>query len=266
MKKTYAKTVFITACISVVVILAVLVFSVMFMFIVSPGRAGDFVYGIGFTDWASTLYYKEYTYSGDIASLYQALNVAIEDDNYDRVVEYYGIFKADANFEDFIEYKITSAKEQNVSPMLKAGLLNEREYLEKNYIKALVNVGKSTDAFVATLANFTEERTYTLTDTGIYTFQYFTDKPLFTEVSLENGETLRTNIIAHLDTLYSIFDANKDATDSLEQAYLIVLGQKIVIVAEHINSLLDSNYADRVATNSAYITSVNTVLQGLMTN
>ena len=266
MKKTYAKTVFITACISVVVVMACIVFSVMFMFTVSPGRAGDFVYSIGFSDWAATLYHKEYTYGGDVASLYKALNVAIENDNYTRVIEYYEEFLVDESYGEFLEYKIDSAKEQNVNLLIKAGLLNEKEYLEKNYVKALVNSGKSTKAFVRSLSFFTESSTYTLDNTGIYTFQYFTDNALFTEVCLENAETLRTNMIMHLDTLYGLFDTNKNTLDNIEQAYLVLLGQKIVIVAEHINSLLDSNYADRITTNNTYITNVNTVLQGLIAN
>ena len=73
-------------------------------------------------------------------------------------------------------------------------------------------------------------------------------------------------MIMHLDTLYGLFNTNKNTLDNIEQAYLVLLGQKIVIVAEHINSLLDSNYADRITTNNTYITNVNTVLQGLMAN
>ena len=264
MKKTYGKTVFVTAGITIVSIIACIVFAVMLIFTLSPGRAGDFVYNIGFTGWASSLYHKEYTYSGNIASLYQALDIAIEKDKYDRVIEYYEEFKLDEDFEEFINYKITNAKEQNVSPLLKAGLLNEKEYLEKNYVKALVNGDRALDGYTYSLLRFKENTTYTLDNTGIYTFQYFTDKRLFNDVFLENDKSLRDNLIDYLEDIYEVFDANKSTTDTLEQAYLIVLGQKIVIISEHINSLLDSSKGDIIVRNDNYITSVNTVLQGII--
>ena len=266
MKNSYGRTIFVTAAITVVSIIACIVFAVTLIFTLSPGRAGDFVYSIGMTNWASTLYHKEYTYSGSVSRLYQALNVAITNDKYSRVVEYYEEFKLDEDFDEFVDYKIDSAKSQNVSALIKAGLLNEREYLEKNYVKALVNIGKSVQAFTYSLAGYDVNDTYTLEDTGYYTFQYFTDKALFDYVELDNDMSLKDNLIIYLDTIYGIFDTNKTTTDELKQAYLIVLGQKIVTVSEHINSLLDSTSADRITTNNGYITSVNTVLQGLIAN
>ena len=81
---------------------------------------------------------------------------------------------------------------------------------------------------------------------------------------LENDKSLRDNLIDYLEDIYEVFDANKSTTDTLEQAYLIVLGQKIVIISEHINSLLDSSKGDIIVRNDNYITSVNTVLQGII--
>ena len=265
MKTSYGKTIFVTAAITLVSLISCVVLFVGVMFALCPGRSGDFAYNVGYDGLASSLYYKEYTYSGDVARLYQALNVAIENGKYAKVIEYYEEFRNNEYYDKFVDYKIECAKNENVDTLVKAGLLNEREYLERNYVKALVKKGKEKKAFNFALNSFKADKIYTLDKTGIYALSYFTEDKYFDDVYVKEGVTLREGIELYVDELYRVFTNNQASNSSLDDAYLVSLGNKIVLVSEHINSMLDSGDA-RVSINNGYITNVNNVLQGILGN
>ena len=113
----------------------------------APAKLAGFVYRLNWNTYAVKLYEKDYKNEGNIDSLYMALNISIKLGNDEKVVELYEKFYDHDSYESYIEFVNSENAKTEASPMVKATLLNEDNYLKNSYIQSLINLGQDSKAF-----------------------------------------------------------------------------------------------------------------------
>ena len=128
---------FVTMCVTTWVLLANL----------APAKLGGFVYRLNWDTYAQKLYEKDYSKSGEVNSLYMALNISIKHNNDDKIVELFEEFYKHDSYESYIAAVDESNLKTETAPAIKATLLNEDNYLKNHYIQALINKNEDNKAF-----------------------------------------------------------------------------------------------------------------------
>lgn len=258
-KKTIIRTILWTLLI--LFLLTVSLWLVMFFFF--PKTLGDFCYALGVENMSANLYHKDYEKSGDINSLYKSLNIEIKSKDHDKIIKYYLEFTEDDEYDQFIESYRKYNEDLNVGILEKSSLLNEENYLTNHYIAALIATDQDNKAFNLALDLFKGYHQFTLKDQGVYAFNKFIGTQDFSRCPAGYSDTILGTMQDYFNDSVSIFNANINTNDTIEKAYLLALGNRIIEVGQNLNTL----YVDDDAieeSNSTKMLDINEKIKGLI--
>lgn len=223
--------------VSVLIVVSLINFSLLYF--VFPYEFANFCYSVGFDNVSANLYYKDYLKSKNINTCYKVLNLKIKCSDYDMIVEIYEEFSTHQDYEEFI-FKINEINEMYDKNILdQSVILNEDEFLNKEYIKAL-NVLDAKKAFEEGVRLFYDKSEMTLKNNGTYVLDVFIkpneNKSQFIEV-YQGDNNLIIDMQSYYNSLVEIFNENKTVDTNTEKAYLVALGNKIITVGNNINAI-----------------------------
>ncbi len=234
-KKSGAKAVVITLLI-IFVLLAGAVCTLIFGF---PKTTGDICYSLGFDKWACKLYNTSYERDGDINTLYSSLNCAIKSGDNGLIISQYEKMHSNKEYAGFINFIDEQNSKVEETPLIKASLLNEDNYLKNKYVIALIDEGQAGKAFEFALNDGIKAEP-TCTVLGNFLLGNFArlDKQFvldnFFEVLQGRTQSLVDECKAYFDDVYNLF---KDNYNIVSDEYIIAVGNRAVYVGETINQL-----------------------------
>lgn len=236
----------------------------LMMFFLFPRTLGDFCYSLGFDNMSANLYHKDYEKSGNIDSLYTALNIEIKCKDNDKVIKYFIEFTEDDEYQEYMNsYRIYN-ENLNIGLLEKSSLLNEENYLYNQYIAALINSSQENQAFNLALELFKNYENFTLTNQGVYAFNKFIITQDFNRVPAGYDQSILSSMQEYFNNSIRIFNNNVDTKDSLEKAYLLSLGNRIIEVGQNLNKLYNNDTNTMVQDNNQKMLDVNQKIKGLL--
>jgi hypothetical protein len=264
-RKTILKTVLFTT-LSLFVTLLIVIALMYFVFTLS---FANLMYNIGCDNWASSLYYKVYEKTDDINYCYKALNIKISIDDSDKVIAYYENFVADEDCQEFLDSVKENSEKLNIGKLEKSTLLNDRNYLVGNYVKALVEEGRCDDAWGIAMSELSYYENFTLRDQGVYAISPWIaneEWQKFNEIQGCFDEVLVVELQNYFDFSYNLFCGNQATDNVIDQAYLIALGNRVITIGQDINRIcngLNVSSAE-IASNLEKMVAVNNIIKGLV--
>ena len=240
--------------VSIVLTFVLIVSSVWLIFAnLQPATLGNLAYKINLNGYALKLYERDYKKSGNIDSIYMALNIAIKLENDDKVVELFKKFYANENYMSYMHFVNGENLKADVKPVIKATLLNEDNYLKNHYIQSLLNKHEDQTAFNFAL-NDGLKMAPEYNDLGNYLFDNFCKKDnidRFYSNFLNNYDN--TNIL--LANVYSYMSAVNDEFYELgfssdNEVYIWAMGNRILQVGKNILALCDKSDTEVVQIGS----------------
>ncbi len=260
-KKTILTTILWTLT-ALILSCAVVVFIMIFAF---PKTLGNFFYSLGNNHLASAMYTREYEKSGDLLYCYKSLSIEISKGNNTKIVELYETFVDDDEYENFMSQLKTRNENLNIGILEKSAILNEDDYLQNRYIKALINQNETRKAYDKALKGFKDYKQFDLKNQGVYALNYFVEIDGFNDFETTPAGFEGTLIGAmedYFDSSVRLFEENRQTGDSLEKAYLISLGNRIVQVGTNINAISNDN--SKIDKNNADMLKINEYIKGLL--
>lgn len=264
----YKKTILKTILYTLLVLVCLTAVAVGLMFGVFTSTTANIVYDLGCDELASKLYYQSYEKKGNIEWLYKALNIEIKLGNNENIVDFYNKYLSDDEYEEFAISLVLRNENAKVGVLEKSSILNEENYLENNYIRALVSTGDRNIAFDRAVIKFEESRDISLQYQGVYALGNFvSDKEKFAQVYNEMENTLIVEMQEYFGELVVFFNGLKeDNLSGNERAYLVALGNRIINLGKDINSIYsgDTSMSVAISENLEKMNDVNDVIKGLL--
>jgi len=264
MNVDYKKTILRTALFTVLCLFVLSVVIWLVMFFVFPKTLGDFCYSLGAENMAANLYYKDYTKTNDIASVYKSLNIEIKLKDNDKIIKYFVEFTEDDEYSDFLEKYKSHIEKLNIGVLEKSSMLNEENYLTNQYISALISTEQTNKAFNLALSLFKDYKDFSFTDQGVYAFDQFLTTENFNRIPEGYDKTVKQSMQEYFVNCVNLFNENLIVNDNLSKAYLISLGNRIIEVGHNVNTLCDSNEQTQVETNLNTMLDINEKIKGLL--
>lgn len=260
----YKKTILRTGLFTLLCLFLLSVIVWLVMFFVFPKTLGDFCYNLGIENMSANLYYKDYVKSGDITSIYKSLNIEIKNQDNNKIIKYYEVFTQDDEYLEFMNQYKSRNEELNIGVLEKSSILNEQNYLTNQYISALIATNQDNQAFNLALSLFKDYNNFTLTDQGVYAFNQFLSTQNFDRMPDGYSKTIIQSMQEYFDNSIEMFNENIDTNDNLTKAYLISLGNRIIVVGHNINSIYANNNDVQKETNSNKMIDINEKIKGLL--
>lgn len=260
-KKTILTTILWTLT-TLVLLCAVVVFIMIFAF---PKTLGNFFHSLGNNHLASAMYAREYENSGDLLYCYKSLSIEIVEGNNTKIVELYETFESDNEYENFMSQLKTRNENLNIGILEKSAVLNEDDYLQNRYIKALINQNETRKAYDKALKGFKDYKQFDLKNQGVYALNYFVKIDGFNDFEITPvgfDGTLIDAMEEYFDICVNLFEENRGTDDGLEKAYLISLGNRIVQVGSNINAIISDN--GKIESNNADMLKINDYVKGFL--
>ena len=241
--KKYHKNYTPVIIVSIVLTFVLIVGSVWVIFAnLQPATLGNLAYKINLNSYALKLYERDYKKSGNIDSLYMALNIAIKIDDDDKVIALYDKFYANENYMSYMHFVNGENMKENVKPVIKATLINEDNYLKNCYIQSLLDKHNDTTAFNFALndgLNMSPE----YNNLGNYLFDNFCrkdniDRFYFNFVNNyedNDGNILLANLYLYMSAVDVEFCNMQFSTEN--EVYIWAMGNRILQVGKNILAL-----------------------------
>lgn len=267
MQENKTKVILLTILITMLTLIAICLGLFAILYFGMPKELADFTYSLGNERFASNLYYKAYKKSGDIDVCYKALNLKIKLSDGEGIVEIYEAYLQDDDYESYNQMMETYKKYLDCSVLEMSVILNEVDYLESRYIGALIKLGKHDVAFDRAIDNFEKYNDFDLQNQGAYNLNYFiTNTADFNKVYENYTLTLIEAMQDYFDKSYTIFSNNTYTEDDLEKAYLVALGNRLILVGQNINTIYTANSSnsDKCQNNEAIMQEVNNAIKGII--
>ena len=248
---------------SLVLATAIFVCVMVFAF---PQKMGDFAYSLGMNNLSAGMYQKAYEKDGNIAYAYKALNLQIKQKNYKKVVEVYDLFEKDQDYDDFMTQLKAHNEKVTAGLLEKSTLLSEENFVVNSYVRALINVGEEQKAYQISINNLKALQYASFKDQGVYSMYQFVGKQGFDDFDFEPAgfeKSLIETIKDYYNSSLNIFDENKVCESQLDKAYLISLGNRIILVGQNIKKICSSDTAI-VSSIEEQLTNVNNVLKEVL--
>lgn len=263
-KKTVFKSILFTVLVGIVLFAC---FTILMFFAFTKNLA-NFMYNIGADRMASTLYHRVYEKTDEIFYCYKALNIKISLNDSARVIQYYEEFLEDDEYQEFMISNKTNREKLDISVLEKSALLNDRNFLVNNYVKALLNENELDKAWTIVLSEF-KTHDVTLKEQGVYAMGNFIDREEWNKfkVSYDGySNILIVELQNYFDKLNTLFDQNRVASTHVDKAYVVALGNRIINVGQDINSyyLHEDNDNEIISSNINFMVEVNNTLKGLV--
>ena len=264
----YKRTILMTTLYTMLVLIGITIIASLLMFFVFTKTTADLMYNIGSDKIASKLYYKTYEKTGDIEYCYKALNISISQGYNEKIVGYYEVLIVDDEYADFINSLRSHNEKLDIGLLEKSSLLNEENFLINKYVKALIELGKEGDALVIAVDNFVSYNQWTFKNQGVYALSGFVANN--SHIFDDNYDGLDGELIEEMqeyfNNTYEIFVANKNEDSSIDKAYLLALGNRIINVGQDINALYgnDASVSALKESNVIIMIEVNQIIKGLI--
>lgn len=269
MEVNYKKTILMTILFTLLALVVSAVLMFLLLYFVFSKDLADFCYKLGNYNMASSLYIRTYNKDGEISNCYRALTLDIQNDNYKGIVRDYELFVADEDYDKFMSSIMLGNNMVSGGVLEKSALTNEYNYLEDKYTLALIKTNAKEKAFCRAIKMFAEYQTYTFKNQGYYSLNRFISSEnldKFQEKYDGYSDTLANEMQAYFDMSKVIFDDNDEATELLDKAYLVSLGNRLIMVGQNINSIysgLNIN-AEKITQNQQYMTQINDIIKGMI--
>lgn len=265
MEINYKKTIFSTIALTLAVLLTISIIMLSLMYFVFTKSFADFCYSLGSKNMASNLYYKAYEKNDGIYYCYKALNIKISLNNDKDIVKFYKEFASDNEYAEFIKYLNEKNEQVSAGIVEKSVLLNEDNYLKRNFIASLIDTNRGDEAFDYAVEYFSDYASFDFYNQGVYVLNYFiSESDKFNIVYDDYTIYLIDAIQWYFDNSCNIFDENKDCTSNLDKAYLLSLGNRIIQVGEDLNKLYGSDNLGFVEQNNQKMLLINNALKGVL--
>lgn len=269
MEVNYKKTILMTILFTLLALIVSAVLMFLLLYFVFSKDLADFCYKLGNYNMASSLYIRTYNKDGEISYCYRALTLDIQNDNYKGIVRDYELFVADEDYDKFMSSIMLGNNMVSGGVLEKSALTNEYNYLEDKYTLALIKTDAKEKAFCRAIKMFAEYQTYTFKNQGYYSLNRFISSESLDEFQEKYdgySDTLVNEMQEYFDMSKVIFDDNDEVTELLDKAYLVSLGNRLIMVGQNINSIysgLNIN-ADKITQNQQYMTHINNVIKGMI--
>lgn len=231
------KTILTTAVATFVALVLLLGGAFLTMALFFPRTIANFTYDLGLKEISLHYYEKAYLHSTETDDLFNALNVAIIVNNYDKVVTLYELLEDDENYNKLMNEIDQETESSNLNVTAKSALLNEDNYLKNRYVLALIKTNQTSKAITYTIENFTNEN-LTMETLGSYTFSQFSKNANLLSESLNEvafgSLTLLQANENYLVELFTLFENNYDLLNTLtplQKSKLVYLGNRTLSVA-----------------------------------
>lgn len=267
-KINYKRILLTTILFTVSAIFVVFLINISLLYFVFPYEFANFCYSMGFDNSSANLYYKDYLKTKNINTCYKALNLKIKCADYDMIVEIYEEF---AGHEDYLKFM---SKLEDINEMLddnifeQSVILNESNFLHKEYIKAMNELDKD-EAFEKAVEVFYLQVDKDLKNNGVYALDVFIkegqpkDKFL---LAYNSDSSLLFDMQEYFNSLLEIFENNKQVNTNVEKAYLVALGNKLITVGNNINVIYSEKGInnDLENLNNSNMLNVNAVIKQIL--
>lgn len=206
-----------------------------------PNKLAGFVYNRGWDSYALKLYDRDYKKNNNLNSLYMGLNIDIKHNHNAEVITKFEEFYKNTQYADFITAVDSENMKTNESPVVKASLINEDNYLKNKYIKALIMLNEGDKAF-----RFAMQDGFNLTPTidnlGNYLYGEFCKKEVvdvFSDnfnavLSYADDKPIVMVVEEYFDALNTEFLNNFQSAD---KTYVWACGNRMLAVGENLLSL-----------------------------
>jgi len=265
----YKKIILTTGGFTLLALLVSCLIMFLLLFFVFTKDLADFCYYLGDYTMAGNLYSRVYDKNGEINYCYMALTIDIKTDDYDGVIKNYEMFIADDEYKSFMEKISYSNQIVQGGVLERSALTNEYNYLEDKYTLALIKTKNSTKAFERAVEMFSRYENFTFTFQGYYSLNRF--------INADNIAKFDDNYVGYdgilVDAMQDyfndaliIFEQNKSVTEIDKKAFLVSLGNRLILVGQSVNTVynqLDYN-TSLIATNVASMTMINDTIKGLI--
>lgn len=264
----YKKTILMTAGITLLSLLVSALIMFLLLFFVFTKDLARFTYKLGNYSFASTLYSRVYEKDGNISDCYLALTLDIRTDDYKGVIKNYELFVSDENYLSFMQNVSKSSMLASGGLLEKSALTNEENYLEDKYVASLIKVGEENKAFDRAVESFSDYKTYTFERQGHYSLNRFLGDNLARFNVVYNGyeNKLIDEMQNYFDDTTELFEAHKADTEFMSKAYLVALGNRLIMVGQNINRVYLGLgiSSDKVAINNQNLVKINDTIKGLI--
>jgi hypothetical protein len=264
-KKKYHKNYTPIIIVSIVLTFVLIVSSVWIILAnVQPGKLADLAYKVNLNEYALTLYEKEYKKTGDIDSLYMALNLAIKLENDDKVIELFNKFHNNENYDSYIQFVNNENMKLDVKPAIKATLINEDNYLKNCYIQSLLNKNEDQKAFNFAL-NEGLNTTPQYNSLGNYLYDNFCKQGNIDRFYMnfinnyDNSNILLANIYVYMSAVHDEF--YNLGFSSENEVYIWSMGNRVLQVGKNILTISDKADVEVVQIGNSEIDLVESVSQ-----
>ena len=266
MKVNYKKIIWSTILFTLSALIVVAMIISMLMYFVFTKDFADFFYSMGSENIAANLYHKVYEKTDDIFYCYKSLNIEIKQEDNKNIIKYYKEFLSDDEYNSFMNSIIKNNESMFVGVLEKSTILNENNYLENQYIKALINTGEDSQALDRAIENFKTFESFNFKEQGVYSFNLFisdtSNFDIFNSTYTGYSDTLINSMQAYFDASNEIYLTNKDTTDKLEKSYFLALGNRLILVGQNINTIyskLNIN-SDKIDANMNAMQTINDII------
>lgn len=269
MEVNYKKTILLTISFTLLALVVSAVLMFLFLYFVFSKDLAEFCYKLGNYNMASSLYIRTYNKDGKISNCYRALTLDIQNDNYKGIVRDYELFVADEEYDEFMSSIVLGNNMVSGGVLEKSALTNEHNYLEDKYTLALIKTNANKKAFCRAIKMFAEYPNYTFKNQGYYSLNRFISSENIDEFQkIHDGynDVLVNEMQAYFDMAKVIFDDNDEVTDTLDKAYLVSLGNRLILVGQNINSIysaLNIN-SEMIVHNQQCMTQINDIIKGMI--
>ena len=264
-KKKYHKNYTPIIIVSIVLTFVLIVSSIWIIFAnVQPGKLADLAYKVNLNEYALTLYEKEYKKTGDIDSLYMALNLAIKLENDDKVIDLFNKFYENENYTSYIQFVNNENMKIDVKPAIKATLINEDNYLKNCYIQSLLNKNEDQKAFNFAL-NEGLNMTPQYNSLGNYLYDNFCKQGNIDRFYMnfinnyDNSNILLANIYVYMSAVHDEF--YNLGFSSENEVYIWAMGNRVLQVGKNILTISDKADVEVVQIGNSEIDLVESVSQ-----
>lgn len=243
-QKKYHKNYTPLIIVSIILSFVIIVGSVwVLMANLKPAKVGALAYKINWNGYALKLYEREYNKTGNLDSLYMALNISIKTGKDDKVIELYDKFSDNENYNSYMVFVNSENLKEDTNPIIKSTLLNEDNYLKNCYIQSLLNKHEDQTAFNFALSeNLNMSPKYD--ELGNYLFANFCKKDNIDRFyknfsSMQGDNILIANIYSYMVNINNVFVTYGYSSEN--EVYIWAMGNRILQVGGNILSIVDKS-------------------------
>lgn len=240
--KSLLKAIFITL-ICFILILVCIVCGVVFIF---PKSGANLLKSVNASNWASDLYYLDYSRSGDLDSLYRSLAIDITNERYVNIEKKYAVFEHCDKYSTYLSDRENAFINSDNNILIKAVAVFEDNALKIKYVNAILKNDRNSGfsrAMEYAVSNFSAYTTADIFNISNYLFSPIvsnsTDISAFVQEGVIGDKSVYEAMQKYFDTLVTAFNEKYNPNNNTVQevAYLIALRNRLQMVGADLTAI-----------------------------